>query len=215
MEESERKNPECVNVDEASVPGSEERTTELVKANERLKQEVDKRKRAQAALEESERCYRDIFDNVSDFLYLHDLEGYILETNRAWATYGFDVEELRGLNIKHVLPERYRAEFESYLKRVLAKGKDEGLMNVMGRDGREFVVEYRNHLVVDSEGRPVAVRGSGRDVTERLKAGKEKKNLEKQLLRAQRLEALGTLAGGIAHNFNNLLMGIRGNASLG
>ncbi len=206
---------ECLLLKEEFADRLDERTAELRGANERLRREVEERKRAQAALEESENKYRDIFDNVSDFLYLHDLDGNILETNRAWTAYGFDIQELRGLNIKDLLPERYLPEYDSYIHRLLEDGKAEGLMNFLGRDGREFVMEYRNHLVYDSDGRPAAVRGSGRDVTGRLRARKEKKELETQLMKAQRLEALGTLAGGIAHNFNNLLMGIRGNASLG
>jgi len=87
-------------------------------------------------------------------------------------------------------------------------------MILLTRDGKELVLEYKNYLIRDSEGKPVAVRGSGRDISERLRVEKQKHNLEMQLMRMQRMEALGTLAGGIAHNFNNLLMGILGNASL-
>jgi signal transduction histidine kinase/ActR/RegA family two-component response regulator len=68
--------------------------------------------------------------------------------------------------------------------------------------------------ILSAEGEPTGFRGVVRDVTEREAARKEKKRLEAQLQHAQRMEAVGTLAGGIAHNFNNILMGIQGNASL-
>ena len=65
-----------------------------------------------------------------------------------------------------------------------------------------------------STAQAVGFRGIVRDITERVRTAQEKANLEAQLQRSQRMEAIGTLAGGIAHNFNNLLMGIQGNISL-
>ena len=67
---------------------------------------------------------------------------------------------------------------------------------------------------VTREGTPIGLRGFIIDMTERKKAEEERKKLEVQLQYTQRMEALGTLAGGIAHNFNNLLAGIMGNLSL-
>ena len=66
----------------------------------------------------------------------------------------------------------------------------------------------------DQEGCVVGFQGLIRDVTERLEAEREKRKLETQLLTAQKMESIGKLAGGIAHNFNNMLMGIQGNISL-
>ncbi len=68
-------------------------------------------------------------------------------------------------------------------------------------------VEISASRIKNSDGNSDGFRGIIRDIT-------EKKNLESQLLQAQKMEAIGTLAGGIAHNFNNLLMSIQGNTSL-
>jgi len=77
-----------------------------------------------------------------------------------------------------------------------------------------MAVEGSVSLIRDQGGAPVGFRGIVRDVTERAAAEHERARLESQLRHAQRMEAVGTLAGGIAHNFNNLLMGIQGNVSL-
>ena len=210
-----RANRERVELKELFADRLEERTREVLRSNERLRGEIEERKRAETALRTSEEKYRDLFDNIPDLLYVHDLEGRFLEANRAWEHYGFDRQELKKMNLKELLSERFRDEFDAYMKRLSENGWDEGIALFMRKDGLGLVVEYRNELVRDAQGRPEAVRGASRDVTERVQVRKEKEKLETQLMRAQRLEAIGTLAGGIAHNFNNLLMGIEGNATLG
>jgi two-component system sensor histidine kinase/response regulator len=142
----------------------EERTAELTKAYE--------------ALRKSEEKYRDFFENVSDFLYFHDLEGNFSETNLAWEReYGFSKEDLANLNGKDFMPEAFRHEFDTYLKRIKENGKDEGLMAVLTKDGRERIVEYRNSLVYDSTG-PIGVRGSARDITDSVQAKRALKESE-------------------------------------
>jgi len=143
---------------------------ELTKANQHLRRQIEERERAEEALRESEKKYRDIFENVSDFLYVHDLEGNLIETNLAWKMeYGYNEDDLANLNVKNLIPERYWNQFDDYLKRIKENGKDEGLMKLITKDGRERIVEYRNSLIYDSVG-PIGVRGSTRDVTERKKA---------------------------------------------
>ncbi|MFZ7110958.1 MAG: response regulator [Desulfatiglandales bacterium] len=192
-----------------------ERTEELARAIEKLEREIIARKRTEAALRESEAKYRDLFENSSDLLFLHDLEGNLIETNLSFKRgYGFDQEDFHRVNIADLVPEHYRHQVKAYIKKIIEKGRDEDTMVIQTRGGRERVIEYKNSLIRNSSGDPVAVRGSGRDITMRLKAQKEKQELEIQLMQMQRMEAIGTLAGGIAHNFNNLLMGIQGNAFL-
>lgn len=77
-----------------------------------------------------------------------------------------------------------------------------------------MIVEISATLILDENGQPAGYRGLVRDVTERRRSERDHKRLEHRLQEAQRLEAVGTLAGGIAHNFNNILMAMQGNISL-
>jgi two-component system, cell cycle sensor histidine kinase and response regulator CckA len=81
-------------------------------------------------------------------------------------------------------------------------------MRVKTRTGAERVLEYKNSLICDTMGRPVGARGSVRDITEKHLSEKEKDKLQEQLQQAKKMEALGTLAGGVAHDLNNILSGI-------
>jgi PAS domain S-box-containing protein len=159
-------------------------------------------------LQKSEERYRDIFENVSDFLYFHDLEGRFIETNRSFQRVsGYSPDQLAGMTIRDMVPERFREAFDTYLNQIKRDGHFEGTTRLLRNDGREFIIEYKNSLVYDQD-RAIGVRGSARDVTERLLALKEKKSLEKQLEQAEKMKAIGTLAGGVAHDLNNILSGI-------
>ena len=159
-------------------------------------------------LQNSEEKYRDIFENVSDFLYYHDMEGRIVETNRSFRKVcGYSRDELSRMHIKALIPENYRWEFDAYLDEIKAYGRSEGSLRLEKKDGTEFIIEYKNSLVYDHD-RPVGVRGSARDMTEHWQAAKERRRLEKKLEHAKKMEAIGTLAGGVAHDLNNILSGI-------
>ncbi len=166
--------------------------------------------RAYQKLRRSEEKYRDIFENVSDFLYAHDLRGRLIEANIAFLKAGgVQDRDLTNLEIRSLVPDHLQPRFDEYLRDIQKNGHAEGITKLRRQDGSYLVVEYRNSLVYD-DGQPVAVRGCGRDITERWQARHEKKRLEGMLERARKMEAVGTLAGGVAHDLNNILSGIVG-----
>ena len=173
------------------------------------------RKRAEEALIKSEERYRDLFDNISDLIYTHDLNGRILTVNKAITKiFGYEREEALGADLSVSIPPKYRAAFkDQYIANLKTKGRVKGINAINAKDGRVVYIEYMSALVTE-DGQNPYVRGSARDVTERITSGKEMKKLEAQLLQSQKMEAVGTLAGGVAHDFNNILTGILGNLEL-
>lgn len=139
-----------------------------------------------------------LLDETSDAILVRDLEGHIQFWNRgAERLYGWTAEEIVG---RDVLPIAYRdpAPFEAAMVVVLASGEWAGELEQLRRDQTPVTVFSRWTLRRDAEGTPTSVLVIDSDVTER-------RQLERQFLRSQRLESIGTLAGGIAHDLNNAL----------
>ncbi|MBW1783839.1 MAG: response regulator, partial [Deltaproteobacteria bacterium] len=98
--------------------------------------------------------------------------------------------------------------FESgYLEPIRTKGYQEGITSYFTKNGEKIYIEYRSSLVHPDEGAPY-ISGSGRDVTERVVSQREIKRLQNQILQSQKMEAIGLMAGGVAHDLNNILSGI-------
>jgi len=191
------------------------REDSLSLANQQLHEEIAERQRAEEALAHSEQRYSQLFDSITDFVYTHDLEGRFLNVNRgAAADLGYEDKDLLGREITDfMLPQYKQAFFENYLPTIIREGKYDGISVYLDRDGNKHYIEYRNILVTEN-GEPDHVSGMGRNVTDRLRAQEKLKRLEEQLRQSQKMEAVGTLAGGVAHDFNNILQGIRGYAQI-
>jgi PAS domain S-box-containing protein len=84
----------------------------------------------------------------------------------------------------------------------------------IARDGRVVWVEGHSTVICDNQGNPVGMRGVTTDITARKEAERGRAQLEEQLRQAQKIDSIGRLAGGVAHDFNNILTAIRGYAEL-
>ncbi|RLB22610.1 MAG: hypothetical protein DRG71_06915 [Deltaproteobacteria bacterium] len=124
--------------------------------------------------------------------------------------FGYEGEEFLGRKASKFMKPELRALFESeYLEGLRKNGHYKGVTAYFTKDGRKIYLEYRSQLIRPEKGEPF-ISGIARDVTERILAQREIKKLEKQVLQAQKMEAIGTLAGGVAHDFNNILQAIFG-----
>jgi PAS domain S-box-containing protein len=191
------------------IPGTKKTVGSLI--------DITERKQAEEALKESEEKYRTILESIEEGYYEVDIAGNITFVNDSLCTIlGYPRDEIIGINNqKYTDEENARRVYQDFNK-VYKTGKPTKIIDweIVRKDTTRRHVEVSVSLIKDSEGNPTGFRGIVRDITERKKAEEEKITLEAQLIQAQKMEAIGTLAGGIAHNFNNLLMSIQGNASL-
>jgi two-component system cell cycle sensor histidine kinase/response regulator CckA len=140
-----------------------------------------------------------LLDKAYDAIAVRDLKNRFIYWNKgAERLYGWTAEEAIGKNAFELLYKRESPQLIEVQKSVIEKGEWSGELHEVTKDGREVIVESRWTLVHDSEGEPKSILVINTDIT-------EKKKFESQLLRAQRMESIGTLAGGIAHDLNNLM----------
>jgi PAS domain S-box-containing protein len=139
-----------------------------------------------------------ILDRTEEAITVRDLDGKILFWNKgAERMYGWTSAEAVGQNLT-ILPCGEMARGEAALSATLKKGDWEGELKHITKDGRMLAVEARWSLLRDDEGHPKSILAVSTDIT-------EKRKIESQLLRFQRMNSIGTLAGGIAHDLNNVL----------
>lgn len=158
-----------------------------------------------------------LFDASRDGIAFTSLDGRILDANPAFQQMlGYSLEELRQLRYQDFTPPRW-ADMEAAIVRdqILVRGyADDYEKEYIHRDGTVFAVQIRAWLVRDAEGRPQCMAGFARDISGERRAERERRQLESELLHARRMEAIGQLAGGVAHDFNNILTAILGAAEL-
>jgi PAS domain S-box-containing protein len=171
-----------------------QRTAELDKANRALHAENDERRRAEKKIREQ----ASLLDKAQDAIFVTDLEHRIQYWNKsAERLYGWSAEEAIGRPATDLILKD-RAALERVQQELRQHGEWIGEMNHIARDGRTVQVEARGTIVSDEQDQPKAILTINTDITER-------KKIEAQFLRAQRVESIGTLAGGIAHDLNNIL----------
>jgi len=143
--------------------------------------DITNKKQAEMELREKEKKYRGFFKNVSDFIYIHDMDGKFIETNyQGISDAGFDENDIKNASVQDFIPENLRHELNDYMKTIKKKGHCKGLIKIIAKDGKERILEYRNSLVRSSEG-PLTVRGIARDITELIQTRKALKKLSDQL----------------------------------
>jgi two-component system cell cycle sensor histidine kinase/response regulator CckA len=167
----------------------------------------DQRRKAQTALKDSDERYRKILENVLVGVYQVTLDGkFIFANQKMTEMFGYSsYEELEAIDSIAELYARSE-ERQKVVDEIISKGFIIGEREFRRKDGHSIWVKLQTRKTTNNEG-AIILEGLMEDVT-------EFKKLERQLLQAQKMEAIGTLAGGVAHDFNNILTSIIGNAEL-
>ncbi|MBW2204184.1 MAG: PAS domain S-box protein [Deltaproteobacteria bacterium] len=178
---------------------------------------ITDRKIAEEALRESEDKYRTILEDMEEGYYEVDLTGNFTFFNDSMLRIrGYSRDDLTGMNYEEYMDEATASRvYQVYNKVYTTERPVKGFeWKIKRKDGTKGYVEASISLNKNSEGIPIGFRGVVRDATERKLAEEERIRLEDQLHKSQKMEAIATLAGGIAHEFNNALMGVMGNIEL-
>ncbi|HUC86693.1 MAG TPA: PAS domain S-box protein [Candidatus Acidoferrales bacterium] len=150
---------------------------------------ADEQIRSQAAL----------LDITRDAIFVRDFSDRIVYWNEgAHRLYGWMPAEAIGHTTNELMPDSASLDSARALHAVQQHGEWAGEIKQKSREGRELILQSRWTLMCEADGKPKAILIVNSDIT-------EKKQLESQLLRGQRLESIGTLASGLAHDLNNVL----------
>ena len=195
----------------------QERTTELLSANRALKREIDDHAVAEKALRASEEKHRLLAANINDVIWTMDLEmNFTYVSPATTRMHGWRLEEIKTLTLASLISAESIDMVANILADNLAEGAKKGDYNrsvtleidQFRKDGTLFPTEVTVSFVLGDDGYPVSIMGVTRDITERKRTEKEKQELQTQLERSKKMESLGLLAGGVAHDLNNVLSGI-------
>ena len=204
---------QCSNDYESRPPFVIELAKRRIHSAAHLMGEIVERKQAEEALKESETTYRALFENSLDAIFLTIPDGRILAANKAACEMtGMTESEIIASGRDKVVDKNDPSLSDALNQRALKKNF-RGELNLKQKDGTSFPAEISTGVYQDSRGneRTCVI---ARDITERKLAEKEQERLQVHLSQAQKMESVGRLAGGVAHDFNNKLSVINGYAEL-
>jgi PAS domain S-box-containing protein len=175
--------------------------------------DITERKQMEEALGESEQRFRSLVETTSDWVWEVDQNGfYRYISPKVKELLGYEPEEVIGKKPFNFMTLDETEQVAELFRNIIKSRKPfTRLENTnVHKDGRLVVLETSGVSIFDKDGNFAGYRGIDRDISERKRAEQDRKNLEVQIHRMEKMEALGTLAGGVAHDLNNILSGIVG-----
>ena len=180
--------------------------------------DITERKQAEEALRENEERYRHLFNISNDAVFVHlgpagGIPGCFIEVNKvACERLGYMREELVQMSPPEIDAPETLAKVPMIMEQLFQHGHVSWEGIHLAKDGRRIPVEITNQLF-DYHGTQM-ILSTARDITERKRAEEEREKLQSQLNQAQKMESVGRLAGGVAHDFNNMLCVILGHVEM-
>ncbi|MGD8263953.1 MAG: PAS domain S-box protein [Desulfobacterales bacterium] len=187
------------------IPGTKRSIASIIDITSRVKAEEDLRR--------SEEKYRTTLENIEEGYFEIDTNGTLIFFNNALCKItGYSGRELMGINLKQLSGQATADRMFQVFDQIFRTGKPKAVVDfdINLKDGRTITIDLSANPIKRHDGEISGFRGFMRDVTERKKAEEERQNLERKLQQAQKMKAVGTLAGGVAHDLNNILSGIVG-----
>ncbi len=197
-------------IDEYELVSQVKVALRIKKAEDALREERDALEKTvqerTATLRESEEKHRILLEESSDPIFAFTPEGQYKYANRAFAKgVGKRVEDIIGKKIWDVFPKEEADKRFASLSQVFHTGEENVIeVRVPRADGDHYYITTITPIK-DTKGETLSAICSSKDITDRRRAEEEKRNLEERLLRAEKMEALGLLAGGVAHDLNNVV----------
>ena len=185
-----------------------ERTAELKKINAELRTEIEQRQWVNTALKESEQRFRTVFHNSPDAVNINRLNGEFVEINEAFTVLtGYSRADVLGQSSQEIkiwqIPED-REKIVDALNKYGFVDNIESRFRCKNGEIKPGLISARI-INLNDENHVLTIT---RDISRWKKVEEDKKKLESELQRAHKMEAIGTLAGGVAHDLNNILSGI-------
>ena len=174
-----------------------------------LVQDITERKRAEKELTGALKEHTDFLNAIPDIAYEFNPDLSIAKWNRAVEDIlGYSSEEVSRMKALDFLSKEDHKKAANAIQEAFKKGQSEVKAHFITKNGSKIPCLFSGRALKDSEGNILSLAGVAKDLTKILQAEEEKRYLEENLQRSQKMESLGVLAGGVAHDLNNVLSGI-------
>ncbi len=181
---------------------------------EGIARDITDRKRAEQALKRSEEKYRNMIESLEEGYFELDAGASLTFFNNAFCRMagcaGCSQEACAGVDLKRLFPAEAMVRLNQMIESGAEPGKAVRISDMQMRpdEGASLCVDLSAWPIVATDGAVIGCRGLLRDISERKRHERQQQELDRQIQRAQKMETIGSLAGGVAHDLNNILSGI-------